>query len=485
MRPVLEAAVVVARVGSRAHPPVPAPPGLRPYLGFRRLTGPALDAALNALDDDADFRRRVLATLEAVAAQEPDEDEDEDAGDLDANRADKAAALVLERPPGWKADLADLVAEVRAENDEADAVARAKRLDRDLERARAERDEAITTARDAVTARVAAEAEASAARDTAAIATRDLEMSHGEVSRLTDERQQAIRDLKATESRLAERQADLKAVRAELATREAELQALRAAATSDSQPTPKNLTDAATTDGSAPSPSDASVPIERADAAERAVERAQIADAVRRAAAAAAALTAALGDVARTVGGDPPGAAEPGLTSPSIGAAPRADRPAPVARPARRRPPPLPVGIFDDSAAAAEHYCRVPGVVLLVDGYNLSLAGWPALPLAEQRRRLLDALGTLSARTGCEPLVVFDGADVGAGLPGESRARGVQVRFTTPGIEADDDLLALVERYPVERAVVVASSDQRVIDGARARGAATLRAEQLLGSLKH
>jgi predicted RNA-binding protein with PIN domain len=124
-------------------------------------------------------------------------------------------------------------------------------------------------------------------------------------------------------------------------------------------------------------------------------------------------------------------------------------------------------------------------VVLLVDGYNLSLAGWPALSLAEQRRRLLDALGTLSARTGCEPLVVFDGADVGVGLPGESRARGVQVRFTTPGVEADDDLLALVERYPVARPVVVASSDQRVIDGARSRGAATLRADQLLGLLKH
>jgi len=48
---------------------------------------------------------------------------------------------------------------------------------------------------------------------------------------------------------------------------------------------------------------------------------------------------------------------------------------------------PLPPGIFDDSVEAAEHLVRVPGVVLLVDGYNVSQLGWADLPIAEQRQR--------------------------------------------------------------------------------------------------
>ena len=44
---------------------------------------------------------------------------------------------------------------------------------------------------------------------------------------------------------------------------------------------------------------------------------------------------------------------------------------------ARRRPLPLPPAVFDDSAEAAAFLTGTDGVVLLVDGYNVSLAGWP------------------------------------------------------------------------------------------------------------
>ena len=168
---------------------------------------------------------------------------------------------------------------------------------------------------------------------------------------------------------------------------------------------------------------------------------------------------------------------------PPAGAA--APEPAPGAASARprREPVAIPVGVFDDTPEAALHLLRHPGTTLAVDGYNVSLAGWPTLALSAQRRRLIDALEALAARTGCGVVVVFDGADVGAGLPGESRPRGVQVRFTAPGVEADDELLALLDALPVDRPVTVASSDRRVADGARRRGATVISGPQLLAVL--
>jgi hypothetical protein len=59
----------------------------------------------------------------------------------------------------------------------------------------------------------------------------------------------------------------------------------------------------------------------------------------------------------------------------------------------------------------------------------------------------------------------------------------VQVRFTPPTVEADDEILALLGALPPERAVTVASSDRRVADGARRRGASVVSAPQLLDVL--
>ncbi|HJQ00511.1 MAG TPA: hypothetical protein VJ851_02825, partial [Jatrophihabitans sp.] len=48
-------------------------------------------------------------------------------------------------------------------------------------------------------------------------------------------------------------------------------------------------------------------------------------------------------------------------------------------------------------------------VHLIVDGYNVTKAGYGSLPLADQRARLVTALGSLAARTGVEITVAFDG----------------------------------------------------------------------------
>jgi predicted RNA-binding protein with PIN domain len=139
--------------------------------------------------------------------------------------------------------------------------------------------------------------------------------------------------------------------------------------------------------------------------------------------------------------------------------------------------------LFDDSLEAADYLLHLPGALLVVDGYNVSMTAWPDIPVADQRRRLVAALVDLAARTSMPIEVVFDGADVGPGpKPGEVRAL-VRTRFSPPGVEADDVVLDLVAQLPSARPVVVVSSDNRVRDGARRLGANTLQSAQLVAVL--
>jgi len=151
---------------------------------------------------------------------------------------------------------------------------------------------------------------------------------------------------------------------------------------------------------------------------------------------------------------------------------------------AQRVPLALPGGMFDDSLEAAEHLLRAPGAVLVVDGYNVTMTGWPELPAAEQRRRLVAALSDLAHRTSTAVELVFDGAEVEPrSVPAPTRAL-VRVRFSDPGVEADDVIIDMVGRIPAATPVIVASSDNRVRTGVRRRGANLLHARQLVALLR-
>ncbi|HMG40295.1 MAG TPA: NYN domain-containing protein [Acidimicrobiales bacterium] len=150
----------------------------------------------------------------------------------------------------------------------------------------------------------------------------------------------------------------------------------------------------------------------------------------------------------------------------------------------RRRPVALPPGLHDDSVDVVDHLLRVPAMLLLVDGYNVSMVGWPEVPVRDQRKRLLAALEEKALRTGAPIEVVFDGADVDAvSVRGKGRPL-VRVRFSPPGVEADDVVLDLVRQLPLRRPVTVASSDKRVRHGAHSLGANLLHSRQLVAALR-
>ena len=131
----------------------------------------------------------------------------------------------------------------------------------------------------------------------------------------------------------------------------------------------------------------------------------------------------------------------------------------------------------DDPARLAD-LLAMPQAHLIVDGYNVTKTGYGSLPLVEQRRRLVDALGPVAARTGAEVTVVFDGADVDGRAA--QRLRGVRVLFSEPGTTADELVRRLVRAEPRGRPVVVVSSDKEVASGVRAAGARPVPATALL-----
>jgi predicted RNA-binding protein with PIN domain len=349
----------------------------------------------------------------------------------------RAGWLFLARPEGWEDELAALAA-AEEELSEADRTAREERT---AARRLRGAEEALRRSEDAL-----AEARAQAARSAAELADerRSRRLAEGEAHSLADR-------LAVVERERAEAVAHVEALREPMqrvAALEAELEEARHAA-----------------------PAVAPVPHEVLDVlSAAAVTARELADRLDAAVASLRERSTVESEVA---------APSPVLDQGALGSAAGGRRP-------RRRPVALPPGLRDDTVEAAEHLVRQRGALLLVDGYNASLRYRPDLPIAELRQRFVDALDELAARTGVDVHVVFDGASLeqGAAASAVARRGRARVTFSAADTEADDVILDLVDAVPLGRAVVVASDDRRVQDGAEERGANVLSTRQLLAVLR-
>ena len=490
LRPALEAAVAVARAGEDATPIEPPPPALRPFLHFAKLPRPALVAARRVLDSDDEFRSRVLDTVTE--------------GDVG-----RSGWLFLTRPEGWEKELAELVGEAT----DAEAREAGRRAEGDARKRLAGAETARRRAEEA-----AAGAEAEAARAAAALADErqarraavdQAAKLEARLAQVTIERDRARasaieaagtaatarQELDELRTALAQAQEELARMEArQMEARQREARQVELARVQLAQMQAARALEAL----AEPDPAD-SEPL--SPALDVAGAAAALIDAARAAAALAdglASVATSLQPAVAPAAPTPPAAARavpgavagtgvvPARVSPS-GAASGGESPDGRRR-ARGGPKPLPVplppGIFDDSVEAADHLVRVPGVAVLVDGYNVSKLGWPDQPIAEQRRRLVDALSEMSARTGAEVAVVFDGADTVWSPQVPSTGRRVRVLFSPPGVEADDVVIARAAELRPFRPVVVASSDNRVRAGSSGAGANVISSPQLLAVVR-
>jgi predicted RNA-binding protein with PIN domain len=123
-----------------------------------------------------------------------------------------------------------------------------------------------------------------------------------------------------------------------------------------------------------------------------------------------------------------------------------------------------------DDPAFLDRLLGVPGIHMIIDGYNVTKTGYGGLALEQQRDRLVAGVAGLAARTGAEVTVVFDGGDRGT-VAASAVPRGVRVRFSDPGVIADQLIARFVAEEPEGRPLVVVSTDGEVAAHARSRGA--------------
>jgi predicted RNA-binding protein with PIN domain len=138
-----------------------------------------------------------------------------------------------------------------------------------------------------------------------------------------------------------------------------------------------------------------------------------------------------------------------------------------------------PLGLLDDDPKSLASWLKTEDVQLLVDGYNVSKsgAGFANLSLADQRKRVVQAVNRLARKNDLTPIVVFDGAETPPGI--SRRGRGPALVEYSTGEIADDHLIARLEMLPA-KPVVVVTDDKELQRRAAALGATIASSAQLL-----
>ncbi|MGI8702409.1 MAG: NYN domain-containing protein [Nocardioidaceae bacterium] len=138
--------------------------------------------------------------------------------------------------------------------------------------------------------------------------------------------------------------------------------------------------------------------------------------------------------------------------------------------------------LLSDDPLLLRRLLELPRLHLVVDGYNVSKEAWPSAPLEQQRTRLVAGLAGLVGGKGVETTVVFDGADL-LHTPAVPSPRAVRVRFSPPGVIADDIIRQLVAAEPSGRPVVVVSTDREVAESITKMGARSVASAALVAVL--
>lgn len=140
----------------------------------------------------------------------------------------------------------------------------------------------------------------------------------------------------------------------------------------------------------------------------------------------------------------------------------------------------LPAGINPDTAAAVEALAASPApLVVVVDGYNvLGSIDAARMATSSARRDLLGLLGRLLRFLGRGRVVaVFDSA-LGDGRVSLKDDAGVEVRFTSAGLIADDVIVEMAAE--LGRGTVVVSDDRDVRERSEEHGAVVLWSQALI-----
>lgn len=144
-----------------------------------------------------------------------------------------------------------------------------------------------------------------------------------------------------------------------------------------------------------------------------------------------------------------------------------------LGRPGRPLEPPSELA---EGTTEAARWLAMHARLLIVDGYNATLALRSDRSLEEQRRWLIERLRPLVTRDGAAPVVIFDG-DRSSGRMSDTG--GVEVRFSAAGVIADDEIVFAVAA--TDDPVLVVTDDAELGARVRAEGGNVVGVVHLAG----
>lgn len=131
----------------------------------------------------------------------------------------------------------------------------------------------------------------------------------------------------------------------------------------------------------------------------------------------------------------------------------------------------IPPGMSLESTQALEQVFGQEALMVLIDGYNVSLNNFGDLPLELQRERTVSAATNIESRFHPSCVIVFDGQS--------STTRGrvqskVHVVFSPSGMSADDVIIERIKVTPLNKPILVVTSDKNLAARAKGLGCETI-----------
>jgi len=127
-------------------------------------------------------------------------------------------------------------------------------------------------------------------------------------------------------------------------------------------------------------------------------------------------------------------------------------------------------------------------VRLIVDGYNLYFTGLhPGEAPTDARRAreaVIDAVSRYAAARRVKAVVFFDGGPAGQHMPRRRHEKGLEVRFSDPRLDADNDIKHAVTRCRPREEVRVVTSDREIARFVKRLGAKVTRAQDFAAELR-
>lgn len=439
----------------------------------------------------------------AIVASELDQNEDFRAlvaEGLDTDEPDRASWLFLTRPAGWIEDLTMLIDVAAEESEQASTEARLRESERHLATTRTALDDTrseLATAQARITELQSQISDLRSAITDAEGAVEELQLAN---RRLGEDRDRAVKNLKTTEELATARLDRIRELQTAADTpTEGEAPTSRSATTTSRSTTAERPAEDPAASTSVVDPNavgdgdtggrrprsvdqgnvDASIGDGRTNGTR--VDTVALAGSFREAINALQQLGDALGSAATAIGLDYPmvdgGSSASSVESargresfsPGQGRSDERRSPSPASpQRSRRTPIRLRRGAVEGSADAIEQLLSTPGVIVLVDGYNVAMQAWPGLSKSAQRDSLIHMAADAASRHGTDIHLVFDGAGDGT-RPNVTTALPVRVHFSDSDTEADDVIIDMVAT--ITGPVVVVTSDRRIIDAVRQMGA--------------